>query len=240
MTLSLKQMNDGDYIDEKRTEFESSILNRKIVSIKNIDKNNIKFIIEKCKQNNFDYIVSQIDTNQPELISAMIDNGFRIYGGNVVLKNKLKGEYKINIKVREYEKKDLKQIKQMTRGAFPKVHWYNNKYLNKDKIDEMYVKWVENSCNGRADIVFVYEENDKVLGYLTCYKRLELLVVSSEARRKGVGSALVRTGLDYYKNKNFKEVSLKVEMLNIPVLNLHLKCGSELHSVVLNINKWLK
>ena len=233
-------MNYDNYIDNKRTEFESSILNKKIVSIKNINKYNVKNIVDECERRGFDYIVSLIDSNQSELISTMIENGFRIYGGNIVLKNNLEGEYKLNRNVRAYKKQDLEQIKQMTRGAFPKAHWYNNKHLDKDKVDEIYVKWVENSCNGRADIVFVYEENNEILGYLTCNKRLELLAVSSKVRRKGVGSALVHAGLDYYKNKNFTEIELKVEMANLPVLNLHLKCGSEINNVVLSINKWPK
>lgn len=238
-------MDFEDYVDRKKAEFESKILNKRVVAIRNINKDNINKVIDYCKKRGFDYAVSKISVNELELINEMLNQGFGIFGSSLILKTKLDGEYRKSPGIRKYKESDLKELKQITRGAFPNVHWYQDKHFRKEDVDALYVQWLENSCKARAEIVFVYEENKEILGYIACNKRkntgiLDLIAVSSRAKRKGIGKALVNAGQDYFKKNNFEWMEVKTELGNIGALNLYNKCGFRLEWLGLNINKWLK
>ena len=238
-------MNFENCLDKKKTEFESKLLNARIVSIKNISKGSIKCITEECKKRGFDYAISKVGLDQKELINEMLNYGFEIFGSVIILKTRLGKEYEKNQNIREYKVSDMKKLRQITKGAFPNVHWYHDKHFVKGDIDALYIKWLENSCGGRAEIVLVYEENGNILGYIACNKRknigiIDLIAVSGRAKRKGIGKALVNAAQNYFKKKNFEWMEVKTELGNIGALNLYNKCGFRLEWAGLNINKWLK
>lgn len=238
-------MKYGDCIDEKRAEFESGILNTRVVSIKNVSKGNLKKIAEKCKEKGFDYIVCQIGITELDLINEMLSNGFRIYGFPVILKKNIEGEYKKSSHIRAYNPNDLKPLKSITKGAFQNVHWYNNRNLDKRSIDSLYIKWLENSCNGMAEIVFVYEKENRVLGYISCKRKgkigvIDLVAVHTTAKKKGIGKELVNAAQEYFKDNGVKEMEVKTEITNSASLNLYTRRNFKIVWVGLNINKWLK
>lgn len=238
-------MDYKNFIDEKKAEFESNLLNKRMAVIKDFSKENIKDIAEECKKRDFDYIISQIAMNELELINRMLIIGFKVYGFPVVLKSNLDRECKKSAMIREYNPKDLRELKNITKGAFPNAHWYNNKNFHKENISNLYIKWLENSCNKRAEIVFVYEEKNNVLGYVSCRKNgsigiIDLIAVSPKARKKGIGKALINAALAYFKDRRFNGAEVKTEITNTTALNLYTHLGFKISWVGLNINKWLE
>lgn len=238
-------MGYEDYLDTKKTEFESGILNKKIVSIKNFNAGNLNKIVNECKKRDFDYIVCQIGIDRGELINSMVNNGFRIFGLPVILKVKLSKKYMKEAHIRKYKKADLNELKKISKRAFLSSHWYNTNHLKKEKVDDLYIKWLENCCNGRAEIVLVYEENSKALGYVACTKKngigvIDLIAVSNKSKNRGIGKALINSAKNYFNEIGFKEMEVKTEMTNIAALNLYTQCGFRIDHIGVNINKWLE
>ena len=238
-------MDYSMFIDEKKAQFESGILNKRIVSVKNIDEGHVKKIAEECRSRGFEYIISQVELQKFGLINEMLGNGFNIYGFSIILKTRLHEEREICKNIRAYQEKDLEKLKKITSGAFTTTHWYNDKRLSKEYIDKIYLKWVENSCHGRAEAVFVWGKKGNILGYVACNKKnncgvIDLIAVSKNSRGKGIGKALVNAACSYFNKIGLKSVEVKTEAANIPALNLYTECGFRVSWVGVNISKWLK
>ncbi|MBL7056457.1 GNAT family N-acetyltransferase [Candidatus Woesearchaeota archaeon] len=232
-------------IDSKNLEFESEILGIDIVSIKNVTKHNIDKVVKECKRRREDYITSNVRIDNTDLIRDMLVSGFNIYGFSVILKTDIKKSNKISKKVRLYAEKDLTFLKRMSRGAFKNVHWYANKNLKKSDIDKIYVKWIENSCKGRADFVLVYEEKGEVRGYISCRTTktsgiIDLFAVKSVSRGSGIGSELIKSALYHFKKKGKNKVEVKTELWNTAALNLYIRNNFRISNILSNVNMWLK
>ena len=72
-----------------------------------------------------------------------------------------------------------------------------DKKFGRTKFEELYVKWVDNSINKVfADDVFVYQENNKTLGFITYkidedFSTIGLIAVDSFSQGKGIGGKLI-------------------------------------------------
>ena len=175
----------------------------------------------------------------------MVKGGFGIYGFPVVLTAKLGCPHRKNKHIREYKKEDIANLKKMSKGAFRTVHWYRDSNFKMGDVDRLYVKWVENSCKGRASLVLIYEENKKVLGYVACNKQknigvIDLIAVSKDSKGKGVGKELVMAALNHFKEMGFNQIKVKTDIRNAAALNLYNKCGFKITWIGLNMNKLIR
>ena len=237
-------MDYSMFIDEKKAQFESGILNKRIASIKDIDEGHVKEIVEECRSRGFEYAISQVELQNVGLINEMLKEGFNIRGFPITLKKDIKVKQKTDRSIRKYQENDLVELKKISARAFTNAHWYNDKRLKKEDVNKIYLKWVENSCHGRAEAVFVWGKKGNILGYVACNKKnncgvIDLIAVSKNSRGKGVGKLLVNAACSYFNKIGLKSVEVKTEAANIPALNLYTECGFRVSWVEVNINKWL-
>lgn len=72
-----------------------------------------------------------------------------------------------------------------------------DKKFGRTKFEKLYVKWVDNSINKVfADDVFVYQENNQTLGFVTYktennFATIGLIAVDSFSQGKGIGGKLI-------------------------------------------------
>lgn len=77
---------------------------------------------------------------------------------------------------------------------------------------------------------FLFEENEKILGYAGLQAVLDEgyvtnIAVTKLARGRGIGKALVDNLINFGKDKNLAFISLEVRESNIPAISLYTKCG---------------
>lgn len=92
-------------------------------------------------------------------------------------------------------------------------------------------------CSFCYDTSYVYAEGGKILGYIiTCIEGASAHVISiavkREARRRGIGSALLCTALNLLGK--VKRVYLEVRVSNREALNLYKKAGFKITEVLRN------
>lgn len=108
----------------------------------------------------------------------------------------------------------------------------------KEKLDEELYKIIDQEFNKYANkkgvncnyspFAFVAKENDKVVGVITghsYYKEVHIseLVVYEQYRNKDVGTQLVETVKNFYKNKGFENINLTTYEFQAP--EFYKKCG---------------
>lgn len=98
-----------------------------------------------------------------------------------------------------------------------------NKYAIKNNV----------KCN-YTPFNFIAKEDNKVIGLITghsYYNEVHIsdLIIFEEYRNKHIGSKLVQTVEEYYKNKGFENINLTTYNFQAP--EFYMKCGFEIEFV---------
>ena len=136
------------------------------------------------------------------------------------------------------------QLQAIARASHRDARFYQDSHFDTTRCDELYAAWIENSYGGYADAVFACELEQSAAGYVTCHLeghaagRIGLLAVSENARRRGVGSALVKAALEWFRARQRLHVSVVTQGRNIGSQRLYQRCGFVTSSVDLSYHYW--
>ena len=114
----------------------------------------------------------------------------------------------------------------------------------KGNLDEEFYKIIDTEFNKYANkngvtcdyqpFNFIAKEDDKVIGIITghsYYKEVHIgdLIIFEEYRNKHIGTQLVNTVENYYKNKGFENINLTTYAFQAP--EFYKKCGFEVEFI---------
>ena len=114
----------------------------------------------------------------------------------------------------------------------------------KENLEEELYEMVDNEFNKYAEknevncnftpFNFVAKEDDKVIGIITghsYYKEVHIgdLIIFEEYRNKHIGTQLVNTVENFYKNKGFENINLTTYAFQAP--EFYKKCGFEVEFI---------
>lgn len=208
--------------------FDTDVFGFNVAKIHNIDSEEylkdliLDFTTEKIK-----YATYRIEANSLKLILAMQRYGFVLVDGIIALETE-SYQGKIDEHVREASSKDLEALKKITLGLFLLSRVYNDPLISNKSGDEFFLRWVENSVKrNAADSVLVWEEDKKILGYITLQKKgqIPLIGVSKEARGKGIGKKMVFSSFAKFSEWKVNKIRIETQISNIPALRMDLDCG---------------
>ena len=226
-------------------EFESKVLGKEIYKFSIENYNHLPDLKTELSKLNRCYVVTQVESSQSQIINELLRLGFKLMGFPLFLENKIIPSVDSipSDKIRFADLNDLDQLLEITKGSFFNVHWYKeHEVFDKSKIDEIYLQWVRNSLSGRADKILVFEEANKIQGYLAAnyyptekLAKIDLLCVSENKRGLGIGKELVRAFVSHY-SKTCSLLQVKTEGDNYPALKAYNSCGFYSKTLSVNLN----
>ena len=128
-------------------------------------------------------------------------------------------------------------VHQMTR-------FYNDPSFPRDRCAALYETWIRNSCEGRADAVFIYAPNGAADGYLTCHLdsgrcgRIGLVGLAPEVRRQGGAGRLVRAAQRWFAEHDASMVTVVSQGANRPAQRTYERCGFLNDDTALWFHRW--
>lgn len=150
------------------------------------------------------------------------------------------------ISIRPFRADDLSVLKNIAGKSHGDGRFYFDPRFAREKCAAFYETWIENSCNGMADAVWVAEYRGKPAGYLTGHLReggegnLGLLGVEEELRHRGVGGVLIRHALQWAREKGCDRMTVVTQGRNINAQRLFQKSGFLSRSLLLTFHYWLE
>lgn len=194
------------------------------------DKQTIAVLLEDLKKNRVEYVSYRITASEFSIIHALEKNGFILIDGIIEMEVDLKDTVSNqgNINIRKASIGDLEKLKTLSSKSYSYNRFYNDPEINKNKADELYAKWAENSLKGEAaDMVLVYSDSNRILGYITLQDggHIPLIAVDKTERGKGIGTALIKSALTEFYKKGIRKIKIETQMQNIPALRIYLKSG---------------
>lgn len=146
--------------------------------------------------------------------------------------------------IRPAEPGDLPGLRAIARVSHHDSRFYQDGAFPAARCDTLYERWIERSCQGYADAVFVAVLGTRVAGYVTCHRRgtdvgqIGLFAVDLVFQGKGLGRALSHHSLDWFAREGLAEVTVVTQGRNLAAQRLYQRCGFLTKSVELWYHHW--
>lgn len=218
-------------------DFDTDLFGFKVAKITHIDDSGdfqdilkrIDLLFEEFRKNQVEYATYRLSAGNFSLIHALERSGFLLVDGLLTLQLETKdinSEQSLPF-IRKATLKDLNRLKSLSSTVFALTRFYTDPFIKKEKANQVYEKWIENSLKkGLADMVLVYEEKD-ILGFITLTKKgtIPLVGVDKRARGKGIAKVLVNASISQFKKWGVEKVEIETQIINIPAIRAYQACG---------------
>lgn len=215
----------------KIDSFDSKIFGFKVVKITEITSpDDVKVLVKELINNEIKQATFRIQSNSYSIIQALQKFGFVLVDGLISLDIDIQNhKEELGFKqIREAKNTDLGSLKELTTGLYLSSRIYSDSLISKNKADKFFTEWVKNSILGKvADSVLVWDEEGKILGYITLQKKgqIPLLGVSPKARGMGIASKLIKASFAKFSEWEVKKVTIETQINNIAALRVYQDCG---------------
>ena len=135
----------------------------------------------------------------------------------------------------------------ISQGSFKDSRFYFDENIPDDLSRIFYERWIEESCRGYADFVFVALDREDPCGFISCHLdakekvgRIGLIGVQNENRGRGIGAALVARAQSCFSSAGAQKSTVTTQARNIGAQRLYNKLGFRVSRVSLYYHKWYK
>ena len=108
--------------------------------------------------------------------------------------------------------------------------------FTENDFKKLYRKWIERSVQKElADEVFVYKDNEEILGFITIkiqaqQARVGLIAVNPNQQGKNIGGQLIKKAENYLFNEGIIELFVSTQGINFPAIQFYLQNKFEFFS----------
>jgi len=147
-------------------------------------------------------------------------------------------------KIRTSRESDIPTLRTIAAKSHVDSRFYADGRFDRARCDELYATWIEKSCRGWADVVFVAEHDGSPVGYLSCHARedkrgeIGLVGIDERAQGRGLGGALVHAALRWFAERELERASVVTQGRNVPAQRLYQSAGFRTSAVQLWHHRW--
>ena len=215
----------------------------------------IKYAINYCKKEDVDVMYYLADCHDP--LSVKLAEKYSFHFTDIRLTFNLDLEDYTPKKVgngfiiRESSLNDIPALRKIAEKSHVDSRYYFDQNYPREACEKFYSDWIEKSCRGFADKVFIAEMNGRIVGYITCNKKpnvnsprgcgeIILVGVGESAREKNIGTNLIYRALNWFHDEKIRKVTVVTQGRNYGAQRLYQKCGFKTILTQLWYHKWFK
>jgi dTDP-4-amino-4,6-dideoxy-D-galactose acyltransferase len=205
-----------------------------------------------CQSRSIACLYFRATFDDPGTVRCAEDGGFRLVDGRVTaaiaaapLTPSDRAENPPGVVIRPAVSADVDALRSLASDAYRTTRFYFDPHFPRAKCGLLYEEWIDASCNGYADEVLVADIDGTPVGYITCHlptgeraARMGLINVASQARRRGIGRALIRHALDWFAQRQVAQMVGVTQARNVAVQAFNDRCGFVTQSFELWYHKW--
>lgn len=202
-----------------------------------------------CTANHIDCLYFLADAADAATIRLAEDNHFRFVDIRMTFEKPITNdlaakERMTKSKIRQVIPEDIPALRQIAKTSYRGTRFYNDTKFLTDLSDTLYETWIEKSCNGYADAVFVAEIHGEPAGYISCHLsdpstgQIGLIAVDEKRRGLQLGQELITEALHWFAAQDITNVTVVTQGQNHLALRLYQRCGFLTSSVQLWYHRW--
>jgi ribosomal protein S18 acetylase RimI-like enzyme len=132
--------------------------------------------------------------------------------------------------IRPWQTADLPALKALAASSYRESRFYSDGFFPRDLCDRFYATWIERSCHGYDDRVWVTSNATGVTGYITGSIRdgvghIGLLAMDERSRGLGGGFALVVHALEWFRQSGATAGQVVTQGSNVAAQRLYQRAG---------------
>jgi dTDP-4-amino-4,6-dideoxy-D-galactose acyltransferase len=237
-----------EYLDWDSSFFGYNIAR---VSVNQLTQETIEPILNWCHIHHIDCLYLLANADDRDTVRLAEDNNFRFMDIRVTLDRCLdkasSSDYKpISGLIRPFVVEDIPALRSIATVCYHNTRFYFDPNFPEYLCNALYETWIEKSCNGYADMVLVAELQEQVVGYISCHildkKRgqIGLVGVCTNSQGKGIGQGLVNASLQWFRERDVKQISVVTQGRNCNAQRLYQKCSFMTRSMKLWYHQWFQ
>lgn len=201
--------------------------------------------LQWCGDHQIQCLYFLADPKHPETIELAEAHGFHLVDIRVTLARQTEpSETAGSLGIRLYQEGDLDCLKAIARRNHSDSRFFFDGRFPPDRAEALFEVWIERSCRGWAQAVFVVEINGVASGYTTCHVdqdglgSIGLVGLAPQAQGRGLGAQLVGKAVSYFRREGVSRITVVTQGRNVRAQRLYQKCGFTTDSVMLWYHKW--
>jgi dTDP-4-amino-4,6-dideoxy-D-galactose acyltransferase len=211
----------------------------------------LKEILMWCKQHSIDCLYLLTTFEDKFTLRQIENNNFQIVDIRITFKKTIERNDTSSIKnpffsIRIAQDKDISLLRLIAKRAHRDSRFYFDSKFPDNLCDLLYEEWIEKSCKGYADKVFVAIIKEKPVGYISCdlltnhIGQIGLLGVDEKHQGKGIGSALINAAIRWFFEKGVRSVIVVTQGRNINAIQFYQAKGFIISQLQLWYHKWFE
>jgi dTDP-4-amino-4,6-dideoxy-D-galactose acyltransferase len=230
-------------------EWDSTFFARRIASVANaaLRPEDVVSVVDWCRADRIECVYVLPDSEDVPAMHALEDAGARLVDVRMMFDRKLEATAGATPStVRPSRPSDVPALRTIAGQSHSNSRFYADPHFPRARCDELYATWIEKSCRGWADRVFVAEHENRPVGYLSCHVREEgrgeigIVGVAPEAQGHGLGRDLVVSALRFFAEQGLSRVTVVTQGRNIVAQRLYESMGFRTSSVKCWHHLWLE
>jgi dTDP-4-amino-4,6-dideoxy-D-galactose acyltransferase len=205
--------------------------------------------LKDCRDRGVRFLSLRLPEDDRTALHAAESVGFKVLESYLTFTRPMEDALPLDARVRIARPDEVEPVAELAGRAFR-----YNRFLSDSLIPDRLARlsrseWVRNSFKGRAEAIYVAEDEGRLAGFLLLKSKvdnrgaragvIDLIAVDSEHAGKGLGMALVSAAVHHYNDAaDYLEVGTQAK--NIPAVNLYIKSGFKIAKSEFTLHHHLK
>lgn len=230
-------------------DWDSAFFGRRIASAgeQSLGREEMESALEWCRARSIDCLYLLVSAEDVATLRLAAAHAFQLVDIRVTYEMKL-GRVDANAgraqAIRLAHESDIPELRTIAALSHTDSRFYADGRFDRARCDELYATWIEKSCRGWADAVFVAEHEGSPAGYLSCHARasgrgeIGLVGIAPRAQGRGLGRELVGFALHWFAERGLEHVSVVTQGRNVAAQRLYQSAGFRTAVVQLWHHRW--
>jgi dTDP-4-amino-4,6-dideoxy-D-galactose acyltransferase len=236
-------------VEVKVLEWDTAFFGARMarLDVVEMDETRLRLVEERCRSLKVRCLYALADLAQPASLQVLERHAFQLVDIRVTLACRLTEvleESSAPSVVRAATPADIEALRAIARVSHVDSRYYADAGFSRERCDELYATWIENSCRGFADAVWVAEGEGRPAGYITCDVQedgtgsIGLFAVAGWAQGRGLGGQLIHAALAWFRAQNCGEVRVVTQGQNQSALRIYQRYGFRVVALQVWFHKW--
>ena len=215
-------------------EWDSTFFARRIALVANVSLpvGGVADVLDWCRSERIECLYVLTDADDVHTLHALETAGGRLVDLRLTFDLKpAAAPHAAARTVRPHRASDVAALRTIAAASHGNSRFYADGHFPRARCNELYATWIEKSCMGWADQVFVAEVDEEPAGSLSCHVRaggrgeIGIVGVAGSAQGHGLGRDLVETALAWFAERGIERVTVVTQGRNIVAQRLYQTMG---------------